>query len=181
MSSREVTRCAVSIALLAVSAWVSIPLAPVPVTLQTLVLALVCTALTGREAVVSVAGYLLLGAVGLPLFSGMNGGLGVIAGPTGGYLWGFLVGMAVAKALAPLVEKHLNRAVADVCASVVLLLVAYALGTVQLVAVSGMGIVPALLAAVVPFIVPDAVKLAVGIGVGAAVRRALNALSGVAR
>ena len=93
MSSREVTRCAVSIALLAVSAWVSIPVGPVPVTLQTMVLALICTALTAREAVASVACYLLLGAVGLPLFSGMQGGLGVIAGPTGGYLWGFLAGI----------------------------------------------------------------------------------------
>ena len=106
MSSREVTRCAVSIALLAVSAWVSIPLTPVPVTLQTLVLALICTALTGREAVVSVAGYLLLGAVGLPLFSGMNGGLGAIMGPTGGFLWGFLLGVAAGKLLGGLVEKR---------------------------------------------------------------------------
>lgn len=181
MSSREVTRCAVSIALLAVSAWVSIPLTPVPVTLQTLVLALICTALTGREAVVSVAGYLLLGAVGLPLFSGMNGGLGAIMGPTGGFLWGFLLGVAAGKLLGGLVEKRANRAAADICAAVVMLLVSYALGTVWLMVVGSMGVVPALLAAVAPFIVPDAVKLAVGIGVGAAVRRALNALSGAVR
>ena len=181
MSPREVTRCAVSIALLAVSAWVSIPLVPVPVTLQTLALALLCTALTGREAVIAVAGYLLLGAVGLPLFSGMSGGLSSIVGPTGGYLWGFLVGMVAAKLLMPAVEKHAGRAVANVAGSVTLLLVAYVLGTVQLMAVAQMGLPPALLAAVVPFIVPDAVKLAVGIGVGAAVRRALDALTPTAR
>ena len=181
MSSREVTRCAVSIALLAVSAWVSIPVGPVPVTLQTMVLALICTALTAREAVASVACYLLLGAVGLPLFSGMQGGLGVIAGPTGGYLWGFLAGMVAGKALMPLVEKHAGRAAADVAGAVVLLAVAYVLGTIQLMAIVTMGVAAALLAAVVPFIVPDAVKLAVGIGVGAAVRRALNAVSGTAR
>ena len=181
MSSREVTRCAVGIALLAVSAWVSIPVGPVPVTLQTMVLALICTALTAREAVASVACYLLLGAVGLPLFSAMQGGLGVIAGPTGGYLWGFLVGMIAAKALMPLVEKHVGRAAADVAGAAVLLAVAYVLGTIQLMVIGNMGVAAALLVAVVPFVIPDVVKLAVGIGVGAAVRRALNAVSGAAR
>ena len=91
MTSRSIAQCGLCCALLACSAWVTIPFGPVPFTLQTLAVALVPQVLARREAVFTVAAYLVLGAIGLPVFSGFQGGIGVLAGPTGGFLWGFLV------------------------------------------------------------------------------------------
>ena len=173
MSSRSVARCGVCAALLAVSAVVSIPIGPVPVTLQTLVLAMSMVALGWRDAAISVAVYLLAGLAGLPVFSGASGGFGVLLGPTGGFLWGFLAG-AVA---AGLIDGAAGapRAVRDVAAPIVQLLVSYASGTAQLMLVMSLSLPAALLMAVVPFVAADAVKLAVGIRVGRSVRRALAA------
>ena len=87
--TRSVAFVGLTIALMSVSAWVSVPLGPVPFTLQTFVMVFALLALAPKECLAAIAGYLILGGVGLPLFSSMRGGLGVLAGPTGGFLWGF--------------------------------------------------------------------------------------------
>ena len=86
--TRSIAFVGLSMALLAVSAWISIPVGPVPFTLQTFVVVFAFLVLTPRECVAALTGYLALGAIGLPLFSSMRGGIGVLAGPTGGFLWG---------------------------------------------------------------------------------------------
>lgn len=173
MSTLRIARCGLCIALLAVASSISIPLGPVPFTLQTLVLALLPGALGGRDAVVTVALYLVLGGLGLPVFSGFSGGIASLVGPTGGFLWGFLVGTLAAAAV--LHVKQLPEHARDIVAAVVMLLIAYALGTAQLMILMGMTPVEALTVAVVPFIVPDAVKLTVGVHIGRVVRRATAA------
>ena len=90
--TRSIAQVALCIAIMAVCAWVTVPLGPVPFTLQTFAVAFAILALRPGEAVAATAGYLVLGAVGLPVFSGMRGGIGMLAGPTGGFLWGFLAG-----------------------------------------------------------------------------------------
>ena len=104
-------------------------------------------------------------------FSNMMGGLGVILGPTGGFLWGFLIGMVAATAIVRI--EHLPQAVCDTLSRGILLLISYALGTVQLMIVGSLTLPAALAAAVVPFVVPDAIKMAVGVVVARAVARAL--------
>ena len=99
MSTRSIARCGVCVALLACSAWVTVPLGLAPFTMQTFVLALIPQVMGPRESILTVAVYLVLGACGLPVFSGFQGGVGTLLGPTGGYLWGFLLGMAPATAL----------------------------------------------------------------------------------
>ena len=94
--TRSLAFVGLSIAIMAVSAWVTVPLGPVPFTLQMFALVFAIVVLTPRECIAAVTGYLLLGAVGLPVFSGMRGGIGVLAGPTGGFLWGYLLGAAAA-------------------------------------------------------------------------------------
>lgn len=173
MSSQRIARCGLCAALLAVSAWVSIPFGPVPFTLQTLVLAMLPGVLAPADAVATVGVYLLLGALGLPVFSNMMGGLGVIAGPTGGFLWGFLVGMALAGGMSRL--ERSPRVVRDVLSCAAILLTSYALGTVQLMIVGNMDLPAALAVAVLPFVVPDVVKMAVGVSLARAVSRALPA------
>ena len=176
MTAGRVARCGVSVALLAVSACVSIPLGAVPFTLQTLVVCLLPVALGGRDAVTAIAAYLLLGVLGLPVFSGFGGGPAHVLGPTGGYLWGFLAGAAVAGAVggSGLLARVLPQQARDYLGAALSLLVIYTVGTCQFCLVMGTSPAAALLTAVIPFVLPDAVKLVVGVGVGRRVRAALG-------
>ena len=94
--TRSIAFVALTIALLGVSAWVSIPIGPVMLTLQMFAVMFAIMVLTPKQCMASIAGYLALGAIGLPMFSGMRGGIGMLMGPTGGYLWGFLLAAVVA-------------------------------------------------------------------------------------
>ena len=77
-STRSIAFVALTIALMGVSAWVAIPFGPVMLTLQMFALMFALLALTPRECMAAIAGYLALGAVGLPMFSGMRGGIGML-------------------------------------------------------------------------------------------------------
>ncbi len=179
----------VLIALLAVSAQVTVAVGPVPFTLQTLVVVLAALVFAPRQAALALAGYVLLGLVGVPVFSAMRGGLAVLAGPTGGYIYGFVLsaflGALVRRALCPagLRPGHVRRAlVADVVAGVVTVAVCYAVGTAHFVLVSAaagsaVDVAYALAVCVVPFIVPDALKVAAAIAVAAALRRAVPSVA----
>lgn len=172
--------CALTIALMTVCAWVVVPFGPVPFTLQTFAVAFAVLALRPKEALAAVAGYLLLGAVGLPVFSGMRGGVGMLAGPTGGFLWGFIVGAVVALGVLRLCRALSSRGKAGELASSILaliafLLVMYAIGWAQLMVVSGMGPIEAFGVAVAPFIVIDVCKMVAAVLVAQTVRRAVRA------
>lgn len=77
-------------ALITVCAWISVPIPPIGFTLQTLGVLLTLGILGGKRGTWAVGLYLLLGMVGLPVFSGFRGGMSALLGPTGGFLWGFL-------------------------------------------------------------------------------------------
>ncbi|WP_297033469.1 biotin transporter BioY [uncultured Enorma sp.] len=173
MSSFRIARCGLCIALLAVASYITIPLGPVPFTLQTLVIAMLPVALGGRDAVVTVALYLLLGALGLPVFSGFSGGIAALVGPTGGFLWGFLAGTAFAAGIQRL--EAVPEPWREAFGTAGMLLISYAWGTAQLMVVMGMTLPAALALAVAPFVIPDIIKLTAGIQIGRTVRRALRA------
>lgn len=177
--TRSIAQVALCIAVIIVCAWVTVPFGPVPFTLQTFAVAIAVMALRPKEALAAVAGYLVLGAIGLPVFSGMRGGIGMLAGPTGGFLWGFLVGGAVAVgvlwALRGLAARGRRWDVAsNALVAVAFMVVTYLIGWAQLMAVSGMGPAEAFLAAIAPFILPDVAKMAMAVVVASAVRRALG-------
>lgn len=174
MDARQIARVGVSVALLAVSAWITVPFGPVPFTLQTMALALIPAVLNRTGACVAVAIYLLLGGIGLPVFAGFGSGIGSIAGPTGGFLWGFLIGMFAATTVSSLLPDRLSLFTRTLAGDAALLIITYVCGTIQLMVVASLGIVPALVAAVIPFIVPDVVKLIVGARIGCSVSRALG-------
>ncbi|WP_291290154.1 biotin transporter BioY [Enorma sp.] len=173
MSSFRIARCGLCIALLAVASYITIPLGPVPFTLQTLVIAMLPVALGGRDAIVTVALYLLLGALGLPVFSGFSGGIAALVGPTGGFLWGFLAGTAFAAGIQRL--EAVPEPLREAFGAAGMLLISYAWGTAQLMVVMGMTLPAALALAVAPFVILDIIKLTAGIQIGRAVRRALRA------
>ncbi|MCI2056481.1 MAG: biotin transporter BioY [Oscillibacter sp.] len=152
--------------LIAVCAWISIP-TTVPFTMQTFAIFTVVGLLGGRRGSWSVVVYLLMGAVGLPVFSNFQGGLGWMLGATGGYLIGFL-GSAL---VYWLVTKLLGTKVPAMALGMVLgLLTCYIFGTAWFLVVyartsGSIGLGTALGWCVIPFIVPDLLKIALALGV----------------
>lgn len=173
--AQSIARCGLCVALLAVSAMFTVPIGPVPITLQTCIVTLCALILSPREACASVGGYLLLGAIGLPVFSGMRGGLGVIAGPTGGFLYGFLIGVAAGSLLRHVLSAKVGRDLPlDIIAAVAVMAFSYLCGWAQLMLVANMGPLAAFAAGIAPFIVLDAVKCAASIVIAVPVRAALR-------
>ena len=171
--TRDMVAAALVTALMAATGWVAIPLGAVPITLQTLGVALAALLLPAGWAAASLALYVALGAIGVPVFAGGRAGLGVVAGPIGGYLVGFIVAAGVAAFVR--VATHQAKApqvVADVIAGIVLLAIVYVIGTGWLAYSLHLSLAKAVLAGVVPFVVGDAAKVAVAIGLAAAVRKA---------
>lgn len=136
----------------AVCAWISLPIPPVAFTLQTFAVLLTLGILGGRWGTVSIGLYLLLGIIGLPVFSGFQSGAAALPGPTGGFLWGFLAGGLVYWGL-----EKLGRLPAMIAAQIM----AYLCGCLWFFLYTGIsGIGAAVLACVVPYLIPDALKLA---------------------
>lgn len=147
-------------AVIAICSWMAIP-AAVPFTLQTLGVFLAVGVLGGRRGTLAVLVYLLLGAIGLPVFSGFEGGLGKLLGATGGYIIGFVCSALVMWAMERLPLREGWR----LPLSMVLgLVVCYAFGTAWFMQVyaqqSGeIGLTSALTMCVFPFVVPDLIKI----------------------
>ena len=141
---------------LAISAQVQVPLWPVPVTGQTLVVLLLGFALGPRLAAGTVLAYLAEGALGLPVFAGLTGGAAVLVGPTAGYLWGFVLAAALTGVLAELGwhRRHLTVVLGMVLGNLVI----YATGAGWLAVVTDA--TTAWTAGVVPFLVGDLLKIA---------------------
>lgn len=169
--TRDVVTASLLAALLAASAWVSVPLQPVPVTFQTFVVILAALLLRPRWAAAAVGTYLVLGAAGVPVFSGPAGGLAPLVGPTGGYLVGFLVATTTGAWVRVRLARIARAGAADVAGAVVVLAVVYALGWAWLVQVTGLGVGAAFAVGVAPFLPLDAAKAAVAVGAAAALRR----------
>lgn len=197
--TRSVAFVGLAIAIIAVSAWVTVPLGPIPFTLQMFAVTFAIVVLPPKEAIAAIAGYLLLGAVGVPVFSGMRGGIGVLAGPTGGFLWGYLFGVAAAALFLYVVRTKLGvaggkgapkltraeaaalspgrRAVlfvrnfgVDIAAGIIFTAIAYVCGCVQYMAVGQVDLATAFLTACAPFIVVDLCKIVTAVVCADAVR-----------
>lgn len=157
----DITMMALFTAVMAVCSWISIP-AAVPFTLQTFAVFLTAGLLGGRRGTLTVIVYLLLGAIGIPVFSGFTGGIGHLAGPTGGYIIGFIFSALVMWAAEKLFGKSMPVLAASMAAG---LIVCYAFGTAWFMVVYArttepIGLMTALGWCVFPYIIPDALKIA---------------------
>lgn len=168
-------RAALVAALIAVGALIAVPIGPVPVTLQVLVVAVAALVLTPAEALLAIGAYLAIGAAGAPVFSGGAGGVSVLLGPTGGFLLGFAVGAPV----AALVRQRLavaddprRSAIADILALAAFLGVTYSAGWAGFSLVTGRTAADAFAVAVLPFLAIDALKCAAAWAVARGVRAA---------
>lgn len=177
--AESVAFCGLSIALLTVSAWITVPVGPVPFTLQTMVLVLLLLLLPARQALISIFGYVALGTIGLPVFSGMAGGLAKVMGPTGGFIAGWCVGALFVVALFKVWREPQGRLMHTVriyAAALLFLLSSYVCGWAQLMVVANLDPFAAFLAGIAPFIVLDLVKIVVAAGLAQALKAAVPAL-----
>lgn len=144
-------QCSVFAALIAICAWISVPIPPISFTLQTFAVFLTLGLLGGKWGMGSIGLYLLLGVVGLPVFTGFRGGISALLGPTGGFLWGFL-----AAALCYRLLERFGKLPAMVAGQ----LACYLCGSFWFtVYAPGTGFGAAVLTCVVPYLIPDAVKI----------------------
>ena len=164
MRTLDLVYVAIGAALITVGAWITIP-TTVPFTLQTFAVFAVLLLLGGLRGTMAVLVYIMLGAVGVPVFSGFNSGFGVLLGSTGGYIIGFIfMGLLYMLFMKLLGEKQSVK----IAALLVGLAVCYAFGTAWFMYVyigskGPVGVMTVLGWCVVPFIVPDLVKMAVAV------------------
>ena len=146
--------------LIAICSWISIP-AAVPFTLQTFGVFMAVEVLGGKRGTMAVLVYILMGAVGIPVFAGFQGGIGVIFNTTGGYIVGFLCSALIVWAAESLFGKKPLVRLLSMAAG---LIACYALGTIWFMVVYGrttgaVGLMTVLGWCVIPFIIPDLVKI----------------------
>ncbi len=172
---RTMSLVAMMTVIICVCAWITVPLT-VPFTMQIVGVFAAVLILGGKRGTLSLLLYMLLGAVGLPVFSGFRGGLATIVGPTGGYMVGFF---AISLLYALFEERVRGSVKATVAVLLAGLAVCYLFGTVWFCFVmNGDGgnytFVSALAVCVVPYILPDLAKLALALFVSDRVNRVLH-------
>ena len=169
--------------LIALCSWISIP-AVVPFTMQTFAIFLVLLVLGGRRGTMTIVVYVLLGAVGLPVFSQFGAGIGVLLGSTGGYILGFIFMGLTYRLVTGAAGRSSTSKVrwtgttgmgrsgkarwTEAAALVLGLLVLYAFGTAWYMFMyartqGGAGLMSVLLLCVIPFVIPDLIKLALAL------------------
>ena len=171
---RWMVLAALMAALTAAGAYIYVPIGPVPIVLSTLFVILSGLLLGSRWGLISMALYLLVGAIGIPVFAGGKGGFAYFLGPTGGYLFGFLISAWITGLLS---ERSHRVLVWDVTAVVIGSLTLYGCGVLWLKVVTQMSWPKTVLVGVIPFLIGDAIKASVAVILVRSVRPMLNRLS----
>lgn len=148
-------------ALTAVGAWIAIPLpfTPVPIILATMVTSLAGGLLGWKYGSLSMIVYLLLGAVGAPVFHNFTGGAGIIAGPTGGYLIGYITSALICGLLIDIICRNKLTWWGIAISCVAGMASCYVLGTIWFMVLSGTGLAAAMVMCVIPFLPGDVLKI----------------------
>ena len=153
---RYITYSSLFVALIAAGAFLAIPIGPVPIVLQNMFVLLAGVILGPRWGLASVGIYLLIGACGLPVFANGKAGIGVIFGPTGGYLLGYLPAVFVTGFMA---KKGKNKFISDIIALIAGSIIVYAAGVPWLKIVTNMAWSKSLALGMYPFIIGDILKI----------------------
>lgn len=152
---------------------IPIPFSPVPISFTNLVIYLALYVLGMKAGTLSYLVYLLLGFAGLPVFSGFSGGVAKVAGPTGGYLVGFIF-LAIVTGF--LFDHSSGNRVIEVVGMVIGLAICYIFGTVWLSAQLGRTFIEGLSVGVIPYLPGDAVKIVLAVAFGPRLRREVRRL-----
>lgn len=170
LKTNELVICSLFASLTAILTQVSIPLPAVPITMQIFAVTLCGLVLGKRLGFISQTIYVLLGTIGLPLFSKFSGGVGIILGPTGGFILSFPI---VAFVVGYFYEKF-KSTIGIMFGMMCSLLISYIIGTVQFCIVTNSDLIKGLTICVVPFIIVDIIKLSLSTLVGKSILRRVN-------
>lgn len=175
--TQDMAYIAVFAVLIAICSWISIP-ATVPFTLQTFAVFLAVGVLGGKRGSMSVLIYILLGAIGVPVFAGFSGGISALFGTTGGYIIGFLFSALLMWGI----EKLFGRKIWVLGISMLLgLILCYAIGTVWFMMVyaktsGAIGLSTVLAWCVIPFIIPDVIKIVMALTLSKRLAKLIKAI-----
>jgi biotin transport system substrate-specific component len=175
MKTLDLVYIAIGAALITVCSWISIP-TTIPFTLQTFAIFSVLLILGGERGTVATLVYVLMGAVGIPVFSGFTGGFGILMGNTGGYIIGFIFIGLIYSVSVKLFGEKIRVKIPALLAG---LLVCYAFGTAWFMYVymrntGAVGLMTVLSWCVFPFIIPDLAKMAIAFIISRRVRSVIK-------
>ncbi|MCL2379823.1 MAG: biotin transporter BioY [Coriobacteriia bacterium] len=176
LTVRDMCLIALFVAIIAAMAQIIVPIPPVPFTLQTFAIPLAGVVLGARRGSFAVIIYLLLGAIGVPVFAGFNGGLHAVMGPTGGFLLSFpifalIAGLAMKQAQKTEKLRYYLWLVGGLLVGATIMFTA---GMLQLAFVTQMGISAAFGIGVLPFIIPDMLKIALVVIIAPKLRQVVD-------
>lgn len=162
--TRDIVYMSVFTAMISICSWISIP-ASIPFTLQTMGVFMTVGLLGGKRGTLTVLTYILLGAIGVPVFAGLTGGVSVLLGTTGGYIIGFLLSALLMWGIETIMGRNQIVLAFSMIAG---LIVCYAFGTAWFMMIytqhSGViGLSTVLGLCVIPFIIPDLIKIGVAL------------------
>jgi len=171
----ELTYMAIGAALIAICSWISIP-ATIPFTMQTFAVFCIIDFIGGKKGCISILVYILLGAIGIPVFSGFTGGIGVLFGTTGGYIIGFIFIALSYWAMTNYLGFGLSIRIISL---IIGLVVCYIFGTAWFMILythrnENIALSTALGWCVIPFIIPDLIKLALAITISSRIKKLLH-------
>lgn len=172
LSTRKLAYTAITAVIICICSWLTVPFA-VPFTMQTFAVFCALILLGGKLGTLSIGLYILMGIIGLPVFSGFRGGIGHLLGPTGGYIIGFLFSGLLYIALEPLMGKKPALRFPVLAAG---LITCYLIGTLWFKVVystngTDYGMIKILSICVFPFIIPDSLKLLLAVFVCGRVKK----------
>ena len=176
LNTRDIVYTGIFAALIAVCSWISIPTA-VPFTLQTFAVFMAVLVLGGKRGTLAVVVYIILGAVGVPVFANFTGGFGILLGSTGGYIAGFILTALIMWGMERICK---GNAILRIVSMLLGLLACYTAGTIWFMAVysranGAISVMTALSWCVFPFIIPDLVKIAIAYIISPSIRKAIHA------
>ena len=163
-AAKEIAYLALSVAIITVCAWITIPVGTIPVTLQTFAVALIGALFGVVRGTAALFVYLIMGLVGIPVFSSFNGGVTALLGPTGGYILGFLFDVAIVGIFSNIsLQNKVAKTALLYFGMILAMAVCYFFGTLWFITVysggGAIGVGAALMLCVVPYLLPDAIKL----------------------
>lgn len=171
---RDLIHCGIFAAITALLAQLEIPLPLVPISGQTLAVGLVATILGSRKGALTMLCYLLLGTVGLPVFAGAAAGVPILLGPTGGYIFAFIVAAFITGLYLEKTSFTLTHAV---IANILAMIVTLTIGTLWLKYAADLSWTAALASGTTPFIIPGIIKAVLASWIGINVRKRLISAS----
>lgn len=170
----RICRAGLFAAIICVCSFIAIPVGAVPVTAALLCIMLSGIVLAPLEAVAATAVYIIIGAVGLPVFSGGSGGIGVLLGPTGGYIWAYPI-LALTVSLFSLIKtkKKILKYIFSFIGCITGTVVCYVCGTVQYMLLTDASFYTAAVTCIIPFVIIDIIKSIVAAFIGIPLRKKL--------